>query len=303
MHLASARAARKSLILACGFLLLGAPGYGRTDGRSSQLSLARIEATHTTFGLTLFSIRWIAYAPTNWNPVKGIQPSEASLRADLKTLHDAGFTGLVTYGADLPAIPRLASECGFRGMLLGVWDPKDPVELALAGREASNPLILGFIVGNEGLGERYDLDTLQHTVKALSDATGKPVTTSEQVNDYQDQRLLSLGDWICPNAHPFWNGRLEPHEAVRWTVEQYQSLLRRTVKPVLLKEVGLPSAGHARVSEAAQSDYYRLLMQTDVRFCFFEAYDQPWKQWSPVEPHWGLFRADRSAKPVVFLLR
>src|SRR5205823_9481233 len=36
--------------------------------------------------------------------------------------------------------------------------------------------------------------------------------------------------------------------------------------------------------------------QTDVRFVYFEAFDQPWKTHLPVEPHWGIFRSDRTPK-------
>lgn len=48
----------------------------------------------------LHDIRWVAYAPTNFNPGTGLQPDTASIRRDLETLTLAGFTGLVTYSSD-----------------------------------------------------------------------------------------------------------------------------------------------------------------------------------------------------------
>ncbi|MCP4424487.1 MAG: glycosyl hydrolase, partial [Chloroflexi bacterium] len=30
---------------------------------------------------------------------------------------------------------------------------------------------------------------------------------------------------------------------------------------------------------------------------YFEAFDQPWKDTQPIEPHWGLFYNDRLPKP------
>src|SRR5437016_3449525 len=47
---------------------------------------------------------WVAYAPTGFDPNANpaIIPSDDSIRADLVALHQAGFDGLVTYGADIP---------------------------------------------------------------------------------------------------------------------------------------------------------------------------------------------------------
>jgi hypothetical protein len=39
-----------------------------------------------------------------------------------------------------------------------------------------------------------------------------------------------------------------------------------------------------------------------VRFVYFEAFDQPWKTHLPIEPHWGLFRSDRSPKALAATL-
>ena len=68
--------------------------------------------------------RWIAYAPTGYYPAESppVLPSRESLRADLRVLREAGFTGIVTYGAAIPAIPEIAHDLGFHAMLLGIWD-------------------------------------------------------------------------------------------------------------------------------------------------------------------------------------
>ena len=50
------------------------------------------------------------------------------------------------------------------------------------------------------------------------------------------------------------------------------------------------------MSEAAQETYYTELARTDVKFVYFEAFDQPWKTHLPIEPHWGIFTADRKPK-------
>ena len=98
---------------------------------------------------------------------------------------------------------------------------------------------------------------------------------------------------------PYFHSLTAPEIALRWTVDRFDSLSARTQKPVMFKEVGLPTAGDPRLSEQSQADYYAALSHSHVRFAWFEAFDQPWKKDLPVEPHWGLFRADRTPKPVV----
>jgi hypothetical protein len=69
--------------------------------------------------------RWIAYSPTGYFPAESppVLPRRESLRADLRVLREAGFTGIVTYGAAIPSIPEIAHDLGFHAMLLGIWDP------------------------------------------------------------------------------------------------------------------------------------------------------------------------------------
>ena len=181
---------------------------------------------------------------------------------------------------------------------MGIWNPKDAQEIAAAKNAANIPIVLGFCVGNEGLRKRYQLSELSETINNLKKATNKPVTTTEEVDDYGDARVLSLGDWIFPNVHPYFHNWIEPNKAVRWTKEAFKSFKNRTNKFVLFKEVGLPTAGDSqgRVSEKNQMEYYVNLAKTDVRFVYFEGFDQPWKTYLPIEPHWGIFRSDRSPK-------
>ena len=77
--------------------------------------------------------RRIAYAPNGYFPAESppVLPSRESLRADLRVLREAGFTGIVTYGAEIPAIPEIAHDLGFQAMLLGIWDPFDARALVL----------------------------------------------------------------------------------------------------------------------------------------------------------------------------
>lgn len=246
-------------------------------------------------------ITWVAYSPPSADPGKGIEAMPKDIREDLALLRKAGFTGLVTYsslgvlGRELPTIAKMLR---FKGLIMGIWDPSDPNEINAAKAAANTPIVLGFCVGNEGLGKRYQLPELAAAIQNLRVATGKLVTTTEEIDDYSDERFLKLGDWILPNAHPYFHNQLDPDAAVQWTKAAYQDLKRRSNRFVLFKEVGLPTAGdpERKMSEDAQERYYLELAKTDVQFVYFEAFDQPWKTHLPIEPHWGIFRSDRTPK-------
>jgi exo-beta-1,3-glucanase (GH17 family) len=247
----------------------------------------------------LTNIVWVGYSPPSSNPLKQIEATTAAIRADLTVLRKAGFTGVVTYsssgllGRELPA---LAQSLGFEGIIIGIWDPTNAKEIAAAKAAASSPIVVGYCVGNEGLGVRYKQSTLASVIQDIRKATGKPATTAETIEHYLNEDLLQLGDWVFPNVHPYFNNQLDPERAVIWTREAYDDLKRRSKNPVIFKEVGLPTAGAPHLSEAAQQRYYLELAKTNVQFVYFEAFDQPWKTHLPVEPHWGIFRADRSPK-------
>jgi exo-beta-1,3-glucanase (GH17 family) len=249
------------------------------------------------------ALAWVAYSPSTGNPNMTIEPSVDEIRKDLSALRLARFTGLVTYGSSGVLgreLPALAESEGFKGLVVGVWNPKNTEEIAAAKAAASNPVVIGFCVGNEGLGKRYSFQELAHTMQDLRNATRKPVTTAEEIDDYYQQReLLSIGDWLFPNAHPFFHDRLSPKSAVEWTRREYEELKSRTDRFLIFKEVGLPTAGDEEgvLSETNQERYYLELAKTPVRFVYFEAFDLAWKNHLPVEPHWGLFRSDRSPKP------
>jgi exo-beta-1,3-glucanase (GH17 family) len=251
--------------------------------------------------------RYIAYSPPNWNPddPKAVFPTDESIRQDLQVLRNAGFDGLVTYGGNVSAaVPRVAEQVGFRGILLGVWDPTDAAEMEKVKLAARSFLVIGIIVGNEGLMfNRYNFESLKKAMNEMKRATGKLVSTTEIIESYMTSKaLIEESDFLAPNAHPFFHGNemRQPRRAAEWTTAAYRELSERARgKPLLFKEVGLPTDGDVGLSEENQASYYALLMESAVKFVFFEAFDCPWKNSEAIEPHWGLFRADRSPKSVV----
>src|SRR5213594_1488762 len=111
------------------------------------IAAQRQTVTASDISAALRAQRWISYAPTHYYPAESaaVLPSEASVRADLRTLREAGFTGIITYGAELEMLPKLAQEAGFKGMVLGIWDPgsQSETQKALNVIRAYEPLIVG----------------------------------------------------------------------------------------------------------------------------------------------------------------
>jgi len=289
----------RRLAVALGHLLLGLAFLWIV------LEPTRAES-NDTWQETASQVVWVAYSPPSANPNRGIEATPEAIREDLEVLGKAKLTGLVTYGCSGVMgreFPGIAQEAGFKGLIMGIWDPSSQQEIAAAVAAAKNPIVLGYCVGNEGLAEkgqkgRYTLEQLTAVMQSLRTRTGKPVTTAEQYGDYSDERLLRLGDWMFPTVHPYFYHVREPLAAVKWTKAAYDDLKKRSGRFVLLKEVGLPTAGdeEGKMSEAAQEKYYTELAKTDVKFVYFEGFDQPWKTHLPIEPHWGIFNADRTPK-------
>jgi exo-beta-1,3-glucanase (GH17 family) len=249
-------------------------------------------------------IRWVAYSAPNPNPDGSYyQPTAADIYRDLLALKKANFTGLITYGSSGimgKQFLTIAQSLGYQGVIMGIWNPRSQDELNNAKNAASLPIVLGYGVGNEGLSgprARYSIADLCSAISALHSATGKPATTSEDIEAYYRQpELLNTGDWVFPISHPYWHFTKYALEAIQWERDQYTALQDKTDRYIFFKEVGLPTAGAFGLSEANQDLYYRGLAETEVRFAYFEGFDQPSKTQASVEPHWGIFHSDLTPK-------
>ncbi len=250
------------------------------------------------------SIKWVAYSSPDISPNDSYHSPDAdAVTHDLQALHKAGFTGLITYGASGimgKQFITIAQALGYEGIIIGIWSPRGDVESNNAVAAASQPIVLGYSIGNEGLGEarpRYSVLDLCAALADLRLRTGKPVATSEDIEIYYRwPQMLTVGDWIFPISHPYWHFTKYAPDAIQWEQDQYAALAARTSNFLFFKEVGLPTAGAAGLSEANQDEYYRGLAKTGVRFAYFEGFDQPSKTTASVEPHWGLFNSDLTPK-------
>lgn len=247
--------------------------------------------------------RFVCYSPTNWNPEIGVFPPENSIQQDLKLLKKY-FDGIITYEAT-HIVPQIASELGMKYCVLGIWNPLSGKEINIAIEEAvsKNSIVISIICGNEGLNRRYSLEQLKDTIHLLKEKTGLPITTTEESGDYSNPDVISLGDYLAVNVHPYYANKKTPKEAVQFVERVYQRLLKKTNKFVVIKETGLPSGGDVHLNETSQANFYRELLKTNIYFWWFESFDLVWKSHTPVEPHWGLFSSNRTPKNVVDILK
>ncbi len=249
-------------------------------------------------------LNWICYAPTRYNPQRNTFPTTSDILRDLDVLRTAGFDGIITYECSgvLASIPEIAHHLGFK-VIQGVWGPADKKELHLAVTKKN--LVVAYCVGNEGLRTRYQLWELDQGVTYISNRTGLPTAISEQVHLYfEEPRLIDLGDWLFPIVHPHFGNAKSLESATRW-VEENTARLRSTAdrrRPGLTffaKEIGMPDDGDPSYSEAIQARFLEQMLRSPLRFALFEAFDRKgWEHVSPVEPHWGIFHADRSPKSI-----
>ena len=260
-------------------------------------------ASKDDFIQKLKNLKWVAYSPTSFNPESADCPLEESIAEDLLVLYRYGFRGIVSYGAykTLGQIPRIAKEIGFEGIIMGIWDISSQEEIMNAIE--AGEFVDGYCLGNEGLNKRYGLESLKEAIYSMKESTGKPATTTEEIEDYYNNYLdlVNVGDWVFPNVHPFVSKIKDPGRGVKWVGKHYQLLKKRASpdKIILIKETGFPTKGAPGASESNQKVFFLNLEAIEIPFVFFEAFDQLWKTVNSVESHWGLF--DHRRKPKKFI--
>lgn len=269
---------------------------------------------------------WIAYDPPGHNDRDQRFPSASDILADLRVLHDCGFSGIVTFGSEgtLLRIPELARREGFSGVIMGIADPTSEAEIAQAMK--CSTWVDAYCVGHNTLSRRYDKkiyngDQIIEVIQRVRKATGKPVTTTELVSEMQlYPSVWSACDWLFPDIHAYWHdGAMSPDAAVQKTVDFAKTAMdasyRNSNKPVMLKMISYPSGGADRISQISQSEFYQKLYnryQNDADaprgsgHVFFSAFDVEWKtgpEWEPAERYLGLFDKDRNPKPAAEFFR
>jgi exo-beta-1,3-glucanase (GH17 family) len=270
--------------------------------------------------------RFVAYSPSGLAVRDGrVTPATAaSIREDLAVLRPR-FDGLVTYGAlnGHELVPTLAAALGFRALVIGVWDVRDAREIdaALEAARRHPELVVGLALGNElllsGRGTEGDVRAAIASVRRR--APSVPLGTAEPFHLFYDgpgRALLGELDVVLPNVHPvfqpWWRDAPDANGAA-FVVGVVREVRARFCGPVLVKETGVPTApATSGFTPARQASFYAALREAfppsrDAAFAYFAAFDAPWRVADeqavaghhPEEAHWGLYDAQRRAKPAV----
>lgn len=262
-------------------------------------------------------LKWIVYAPVDFDPDNGIYPSEESLKEDLSVLASSPFSGIVTFGSEksLSLIPQLAKEVGIKGLIMGIFDPRNPEELQSAISSCQD--VDGYCVGHRGVNTLYDLNELGQVMEGIRKVTKRPVSTSEALIDYTaNPEIIEWVDWFFPDVHYYWHEGAKPEDVLDDLMNKIggaQELFKnRKGRRVCLKMISYPSSGGHGLTEAEQAHFFRLLLRRFgnditipkyIRCCFFAAFDNKWKTmdrgWSQAELSTGMYTLERSPKPVI----
>ncbi len=270
--------------------------------------------------------RFIAYQPTSLSVVDGrvSNATPAGIRADLAVLRPH-FDALITYDAVHGAqqVAPMAAALKFRALIIGIWNPFDPAELAAALEAARRfpQLVVGVSLGNEMIfSHRSDPERLRTLVQRVrTQAPQLPLATSEPFHIFQSEDaapLVASLDFLLVIVHPVfqpWFRTATDQTAAQFVVNVTSDLAGRFCGPLLVKETGIPTAPPAEgFSSPRQASFYaqlrRVLPPTRQHaFAYFAAFDAPWRAQDatgvpgphPAEAYWGLFDSQRQPKPVM----
>jgi exo-beta-1,3-glucanase (GH17 family)/cellulose synthase/poly-beta-1,6-N-acetylglucosamine synthase-like glycosyltransferase len=164
------------------------------------------------------------------------------------------------------------------------------------------------IIGNETIyrGEATVQQMIGY-IKSVKRRVNQPVSTAEPAYVwFEHPELAREVDFIALHVLPYWEG-VPVDDAVNYVLGQIAGIKKVFPgKPVMLAEVGWPSAGKARQTAEPslinQALFLRRFLNSaedrGLDYNVIEAFDQPWKkaiEWS-VGAHWGLWDADRNPK-------
>jgi exo-beta-1,3-glucanase (GH17 family) len=163
---------------------------------------------------------------------------------------------------------------------------------------------------------RIPLEVLIDYVRQVRASVEVPVTVPDDFNYWNKAESKTLAaeiDFITVHAHPMWNGQLLA-DALTWLQAQTAAIQAlHSDRPVVIGETGWATSVHSqgeqaelikgRPGEIEQKRFHDEIRHwaesNQLPVFFFEAFDENWKGGAhpaEVEKHWGLFRADRSAK-------
>ena len=272
------------------------------------------------------SINCVSFAPfqKNQNPLTNDYPSYEQIETDIKLLSrqvDGVRTYTSMHGED--RVPEMAQQYGMK-VIAGAWvenighsqaddpsleDKVDAAEIDAAvttGRRNGN--VTHLMIGNEAvLRGEYTPHQMATLLKRVKKETNVPVSTADIWSVWlNNPELAEAADYLAVHALPYWEG-VPVDQAVDYVMDKYNQLhAKYPKKPIMLAEVGWPSAGPwikgAEPSLVNQANFIRNFLNAaranHVTYTIMEGIDQPWKfkLEGAAGTSWGLLTADRQEK-------
>ena len=227
------------------------------------------------------------------------------------------FTRIRTYSNthQFAPVPELARKYGLK-VILGAWvgaslkDNEAEIEGLIQAANAYPDSVERVVVGNEVLLRRETTEALLiDYIRRVKAAVKQPVTYAD-VWEYwlEHPRVVAEVDSITIHVLPYWeNNPTQLDQTIGHMLEAHAKIAAAYPgKPILIGEIGWPSAGRMREGAApgrvAQARFVRQIINTaeerGIDFNLFELFDEPWKfgQEGTVGGNWGLIDTDRHIK-------
>ncbi|WP_207485800.1 glycoside hydrolase family 17 protein [Arenibaculum pallidiluteum] len=260
----------------------------------------------------------VSFAPfrANQSPLTETFPTREQIAEDLKLL-STEVHGVRTYTAreGLEAVPPLAREFGLTVTHSAWIDTKPEINRAevaalIQAANAYPDVIRRVIVGNEVLLRRSQTpEQLIAYIDEVRAAIAQPVGYADVWEFWlQNPQVAEHVDFIVIHILPYWEDiPVSAEQSEERILEALHVIKERFPgKPILVGEIGWPTAGRSRgpattglVDKARFINMViRLAAREGFDYNLIEAFDQPWKSLNEgtVGANWGLFSAERERK-------
>ena len=259
------------------------------------------------------------------SPDSGRRPSQVQVAEDLRIL-SRNWRLIRVYGSDrhsedvLEVIRREGIDLE---VMLGIWLDREPGAEQNNARQIADGIrlaneyedvVVAVNVGNEVLIEWTEHPVSEQQViryvREVKAGVTQPVTVADNYVWWRDHgaALAREVDFITMHTYPLWE-RKDIGEGLSYTIANYESVhAAHPGKTIVIGEAGwatytegnlsVPRAGDERKQQRYYEELTDWARKNKVTVFFFEAFDEPWKG-TGTEGHWGLFTADRKAKPVM----
>ncbi|KAI9499209.1 glycoside hydrolase superfamily [Zychaea mexicana] len=238
--------------------------------------------------------------------------SAEQVSESIKRFKDNGIMNIRTYSQECDQLPNILNAIQENGgdmkVLAAIWiggdnDDSEVSNLEKALEGANKNLISGIAVGNEAVhAGLMDASSVASRIKEIKQKFGEyKVGTVETAAGFSSD-MIDASDIVWVNIHPFFGG-VSADEAVQNLQQQLSSFKgKASGKDIVIGEVGWPSEGDtngdAKPGTDEMSTVVKALMNSDIKYYYFESHDSKWKGGGAynIEPHWGIVDQNGKSK-------